>query len=88
MNFSETFQCTKRLVRFSPNGKYVASCTQHRIVIRDIASQQILNLHTCLDPVDMMEWSPDSGFIFCAMYKRSIVQVCHYDLTEFETISI
>lgn len=75
MNFSESFQCTKRLTSFSPNGKYIASCTQHRLAIRDVVSQQIVNLHTCLDPVDLMEWSPDSGFVFCAMFKRSVVQV-------------
>ena len=76
MNFSEAFQQTKYLVRFSPNGRYLASCTQHRLVIRDVQTLQIMNLHTCLDPVQQVVWSPDSQFVMCGMYKRGIVQVC------------
>ena len=75
MNFSESFQATKHLIRFSPDGTLLASCSQHRVVIRDAFSLQILHLHTCLDPVQSMEWSPDSSLVFCAMYKRGMVQV-------------
>ena len=24
----------------------------------------------------VLQWSPDSQFILCAMYKRSLIQVC------------
>lgn len=77
MNFSEAFQQTKYLVRFSPDGRYIASCSQYRLVIRDVQTLQIINLHTCLDPVQQLIWSPDSQFIMCAMFKRGIVQVSH-----------
>ena len=75
MNFSEAFQQTKHLVQFSPDGMYIASCSQYRVVIRDTDTLQILNLHTCLDPVQYLEWSPDSLFVMCGMFKRGIVQV-------------
>ncbi len=75
MNFSEAFQQTKHLVRFSPDGRCVASCSQYRLVIRDMKTLQILNLHTCLDPVQYIQWSPDSMFIMCGMFKRGVVQV-------------
>ena len=75
MNFSEAFQQTKYLVQFSPDGRYIASCSQYRLVIRDVQTLQITNLHTCLDPVQQFIWSPDSQFIMCAMFKRGIVQV-------------
>lgn len=75
MNFSELFKLSGQLGAFSPNGKYLASCVQYRLVIRDVNTLQILQLFTCLDPVQWIEWSSDSLFILCAMYKRGIVQV-------------
>jgi len=45
-------------------------------VVRDISTLQIMHLYTCLDQVMHMEWSSDSLFILCAMYKRGLVQVC------------
>ncbi|KAM5140389.1 WD repeat-containing protein WRAP73 [Mantella aurantiaca] len=75
MNFSEVFKLSNQLCRFSPNGKYLASCVQYRLVIRDVGTLQILQLYTCLDQIQHVEWSSDSMFILCAMYKRGIVQV-------------
>lgn len=75
MNFSEAFQQTKHLVQFSPDGRYIASCSQYRLVIREMTTLQIVNLHTCLDPVQYLQWSADSLFLMCGMFKRGIVQV-------------
>eukprot|EP00079_Xenopus_tropicalis_P037033 XP_017950804.1 PREDICTED: WD repeat-containing protein WRAP73 isoform X2 [Xenopus tropicalis] len=75
MNFSEVFKLSNQLCKFSPNGKYLASCVQYRLVIRDVSTLQILQLYTCLDQIQYIEWSSDSMFILCAMYKRGLVQV-------------
>ncbi|XP_064534433.1 WD repeat-containing protein WRAP73 isoform X1 [Pseudopipra pipra] len=75
MNFSELFELSGLLGRFSPDGKCLASCVQHRLVVRDVSSLQVLQLYTCLDKIQYIEWSSDSLFILCAMYKRGIVQV-------------
>ncbi|KAL2103361.1 hypothetical protein ACEWY4_000229 [Coilia grayii] len=75
MNFSEVFKHTNQQCRVSPNGKYLATCVQYRLVIRDVNTLQILQLYTCLDQVDHIEWSSDSVLILCAMYKRGLVQV-------------
>ncbi|XP_073417808.1 WD repeat-containing protein WRAP73 isoform X1 [Dendrobates tinctorius] len=75
MNFSEVFKLSNQLCKFSPNGKYLASCVQYRLVIRDVSTLQILQLYTCLDQIQHVEWSADSMFILCAMYKRGLVQV-------------
>lgn len=48
---------------------------QYRLVVRDVSTLQILQLYTCLDQISHMEWSSDSLFILCAMYKRGLVQV-------------
>lgn len=52
-----------------------ASCVQYRLVVREVRSLQILQLYTCLDQIQHVEWSADSLFILCAMYKRGLVQV-------------
>uniref|UniRef100_A0A9J7XWJ2 WD repeat containing, antisense to TP73 n=2 Tax=Cyprinus carpio TaxID=7962 RepID=A0A9J7XWJ2_CYPCA len=75
MNFSEVFKQSNQLCKVSPDGKYLATCVQYRLVVRDINSLQIVHLYTCLDQVMHMEWSSDSLFILCAMYKRGLVQV-------------
>uniref|UniRef100_A0A8C8MCE6 WD repeat containing, antisense to TP73 n=1 Tax=Oncorhynchus tshawytscha TaxID=74940 RepID=A0A8C8MCE6_ONCTS len=75
MNFSEVFKQSNQLCRVSPDGKYLATCVQYRLVVRDVNTLQILHLYTCLDQIVHMEWSSDSLFILCAMYKRGLVQV-------------
>uniref|UniRef100_A0A480YP45 WD repeat-containing protein WRAP73 n=1 Tax=Sus scrofa TaxID=9823 RepID=A0A480YP45_PIG len=75
MNFSEVFKLSNLLCKFSPDGKYLASCVQYRLVVRDASTLQILQLYTCLDQIQHIEWSADSLFILCALYRRGLVQV-------------
>ncbi|NXN98622.1 WRP73 protein, partial [Rhinopomastus cyanomelas] len=75
MDFSEPFRLSALLGRFSPDGRSLASCMQYRLLVRDANTLQILQLYTCLDQIQYIEWSSDSLFILCAMYKRGIVQV-------------
>ncbi|XP_004718003.2 uncharacterized protein LOC101655117, partial [Echinops telfairi] len=75
MNFSEVFKLSGLLSKFSPDGKYLASCVQYRLAVREVSTLQILQLYTCLDQIQHIEWSADSLFILCAMYKRGLVQV-------------
>ncbi|XP_045714739.1 WD repeat-containing protein WRAP73 isoform X3 [Phyllostomus hastatus] len=75
MNFSELFKLSSQLCKFSPDGKYLASCVQYRLVVRDASSLQILQLYTCVDQIQHVEWSADSLFLLCAMYKRGLVQL-------------
>ncbi|KAM6977914.1 WD repeat-containing protein WRAP73 [Aplochiton taeniatus] len=75
MNFSEVFKQSNQLCKVSPDGKYLATCVQYRLVVRDVTTLQILHLYTCLDQVMHLEWSSDSLFLLCAMYRRGLVQV-------------
>ncbi|XP_022100629.1 WD repeat-containing protein WRAP73-like isoform X1 [Acanthaster planci] len=83
MNFSEPFKQSSHLCKFSPNGKYLANILQYRLIVRDVQSLQILQLYTCLDTVQHMEWSSDSAFILCGMFKRGIIQVWSLEQPEW-----
>ncbi|XP_004607262.1 WD repeat-containing protein WRAP73 [Sorex araneus] len=83
MDFSEMFKVSGQLCKFSPDGKYLASCVQYRLVVRDVRSLQVLRLFACLDRVQHLEWSADSLFLLCAMYKRGLVQVWSLEQPEW-----
>ena len=72
---SVTGATTAGLAAFSPNGLYLATVVQYRLVIRDAESLQILHLFTCIDTIQAIEWSVDSTLILCASYKLGVVQV-------------
>lgn len=75
MNFSEQFKQNNYFCRFSPDGMYIANCVQYRLIVREVKTLQIVQLFTNLDAVQYMEWSSDSAYILCGMYKRSLIQV-------------
>ncbi|XP_074233715.1 WD repeat-containing protein WRAP73 isoform X3 [Camelus bactrianus] len=83
MNFSEVFKLSSLLCKFSPDGKYLASCVQYRLVVRDANTLQVVQLYTCLDQIQHIEWSADSLFILCALYKRGLVQVWSLEQPEW-----
>ncbi|XP_022453964.1 WD repeat-containing protein WRAP73 isoform X2 [Delphinapterus leucas] len=60
-----------------------ASCVQYRLVVRDANTLQICQLYTCLDQIQHIEWSADSLFILCALYKRGLVQVWSLEQPEW-----
>lgn len=75
MNFSDLFKHTSLLCEYSPSGKYIANVVQFRLIIRDINSLEVVNLFTCLDTINCIQWSPDSEFILCSLNKRNLIQV-------------
>lgn len=83
MNFSELFQQSNQLCKFSPNGRHVCSCSQCRVVIRDVATLQIVAIFTCADPVQYIEWASDSVHVMCGMFKRGMVQVWSIENSEW-----
>lgn len=75
MNFSELFRQTLQLCKFSPDGKYLACAVDYRLVVRHFDTLQVQHVFSCLDAVQHIEWSSDSQFILCGMFKRGMVQV-------------
>lgn len=47
---------------------------EYRLVIRDVESLQILQLYSCVDKVDRIDWSSDSNYVLCGLFKRGVVQ--------------
>jgi len=72
------------IVKFSPNGRLVASAIQFRLIVRDATdSLQITALYTCLDAIVSLVWSPDSRLIMCLMPKRSLIQIWSLEQSEW-----
>ena len=75
MDFTELYKQTGNICRFSPNGLYLATAVQYRLVIRDADSLQILHLFNCADPIQDIQWSPDSDLILSVNYKTGCMQI-------------
>jgi WD40 repeat protein len=75
MDFTELYKSSNHLVQFSPNSQYLATAVEHRVVIRDADTLQILHLYNCSDAVEQLIWSPDAEFILCASYKKAAIQI-------------
>lgn len=52
-------------------------------MIRDVESLQIIQLYSNLDKVETLEWSPDSAYVLCGLYKRGIAQVGFWGFRAF-----
>ena len=79
MDLSVLHQHT-RGVKFSPDGLLLAAASNSRLAIRSAETMQIVQLYSCVDKVEMFEWSCDSRYILCAMFKRALVQVRQFAL--------
>jgi hypothetical protein len=73
--YSEPHSQSSSLVRFAPNGRYLASAAGYRLIIRDVDTLQIVQLYSCIDAIEGLEWSCDSEYVLCAIQKRGAAQV-------------
>ncbi len=74
-DFTEVFKQTQGIVTYSPNGEYIATAVQQRLVIRESHSLEILQLFNCTDLIQHVSWAPGSDLIMVASYKLGIFQV-------------
>lgn len=68
MDFTELYKQTSQLCSFSPRtGRFLSCVVQHRLVVRDAQTLQIIQLFQCkLGPIMYIEWSPDEELLLCA----------------------
>ena len=76
LTFSHAFKCSSSpLPAFSPNGLFLACTDQHRLIIMEVHSGDMLQLYPCRDEIDSFEWSPDSQYVLTTIKSRGLVQV-------------
>jgi len=93
MNFSELFQLSSLrpnvstpskgehpIVKYSPDGRWIANAVQYRLIVRDANDElQVRHLFTCVDAVTSLSWSPDSRLLMAVMPKRAVIQIWALD---------
>lgn len=73
MEFSEVQK--QSLCQWSPDGRHLASVAQNRVLLRDAGTLSLVNVYTCGDKVERIEWSPDSEYILSEISRQGVVQV-------------
>ena len=74
LDFSETYKRTGPTPVFSPDGRFLATAVEYRLVIRDAETLTVCSISSCLDRIHKIEWAPNSDHVLCACYKRGVVQ--------------
>ena len=75
LQYSECHSQSGGHVRFSPDGRLIATAAGYRLVIRDVDTLQIVQLYGCVDAIEDVEWSFDSEYVLCSIPKRGVAQV-------------
>ncbi|KXZ53074.1 hypothetical protein GPECTOR_8g67 [Gonium pectorale] len=79
MDFSEGYRCSGPAPVFSPDGQFTAAAVEHRLIIREVETQRVVQLYPCLDRIDSLEWSPNSTYVLVGLFSRGIIQVWSVD---------
>ena len=53
----------------------MATISGSRLTIRDVNTIEIRHVFPCVDKIDKVVFSPDSQYVFCAMFSRNAVQI-------------
>ena len=59
VQYSEPHTQTDGHVCFSPDGRYLASAAGYRLILRDVDTLQIVQLYSCVDAIESIDWSCD-----------------------------
>lgn len=72
---SEAYRYSGSLPAYSPDGKYLATAEDFKLVVRDVDTLQVVQLYSCLDRIKQLEWCCRSEYVLCGLTQRPIVQV-------------
>jgi len=74
-HFSEQLMHNSGLLCFSDSSQYLGSCVGSRLTIRNVDTCEVVQVFSCIDKIEKVEFSPDSEYVLCALYMRCAVQV-------------
>jgi len=74
LDFSEVYRCSGPPPTFSPDGRFLATAVDFRLVVRDVETLSVAALFSCLDRITHIEWAADSDRVLCALYPRAMLQ--------------
>ena len=83
MDFSESYKFSGPPPAFSPDGRFLATVLDYRLVIREADSLQVVQIYSCLDRIHRVEWAPNSVYVLAALHDRAAVQVWSVDDAEW-----
>ncbi len=75
MDFSETYRSSGPPPCLSPDGRFLATVVEYRLIIREVENLRVVQLYPCLDRIDAVEWSSNSSYVLCGLYSRAIIQI-------------
>lgn len=75
VQYSECHSQSGGHVRFSPDGRFIATAAGYRLIVRDVDTLQIVQLYGCIDAIEDITWSCDSEYVLCSIQKRGSAQV-------------
>ncbi|GLC72039.1 hypothetical protein PLESTF_001197600 [Pleodorina starrii] len=83
MDFSDAFRCSGPAPAFSPDGRFLANVAEYRLIIREVETMRVVQLYSCLDRVDSIEWSSNSLYVLCGLFSRGVIQVWSVESSEW-----
>ncbi|KAG2443903.1 hypothetical protein HXX76_002243 [Chlamydomonas incerta] len=83
MDFSESFRSSGPPPAFSPDGRFVATVVEYRLIIREVETLRVVQLYSCLDRIDSMDWSSNSAYVLCGLCSRGVIQIWSVENSEW-----
>ncbi|PNW73649.1 hypothetical protein CHLRE_13g567150v5 [Chlamydomonas reinhardtii] len=83
MDFSESFRSSGPHPAFSPDGRFVATVVEYRLIIREVETLRVVQLYSCLDRIDSIEWSCNSAYVLCGLCSRGVIQIWTVESSEW-----
>lgn len=75
LDFSESYRATGPQPAYSPDGEYLATAVDYRVIVRDVDSLEVAAMFSCVDRVDQLEWAPAGDLLLAALHARGTTQV-------------
>lgn len=76
MDFSESYKISLGPEpAYSPDGRFLATSVEYRLIIREVESLRVVQIYACLDRVEELSWSANSLYVLCGLPKRGILQL-------------